>query len=1132
MYAYAMAPNSDSDQDFSDEFDTSDNDNDPDLKHETNYEEWYKQAREQIRRIKRFTDDSKVQAFLKRYNDIAKKRGAKARGNLLHALVEVLDHDDHIKPEDVELLARRSVESWPDLLEDLNTNGHNPLYMAIRYSQYELVGYMIAACKDNKNNACLDRALSQKAQNGNTCLHAIFRKKPGSGHDSKAKRTTRTLIQRMLIEVASNEALAVQDTSGMTPMHYAVAFDRCTNERAELITLFIDRDLQAQKTNRRWQETFLDLLNDQGRSVYTEHECSRTTRQKKYDTSEVIHRKDVRVSKQTQVDTANTVVRLASRNEGRLLQQRSPLEPGCERKYWWYEDVGLLIDEREELRRKRKEEEQTKRNAGIAFFEDGRGFNYADSPMRIERVGERDSMRRAAARVQSTKFNESSHKPSIPALRKDTAGRFSEPSPNTSLKRSGTSRLDNSLEQAKSEKNERTKRMNELLRNSDAILLKLKLHYMRTRGAEMAIPFLYGKNEDNIQIGFDYDQLPQKIAWEQFEELFGPDKKKGLKFDSVLKYVMFPRVEVTSSSRNADQEQETNIRSRRQAGAMGRNDMLYFFDWLYKKGVRHIIKVSVDDSGVSGGKVHSEQAIQECLGKFVVEQLDWKKTDLGAETILSVSSKVEKRTSNTDRQDIKDIVQDRLLKKLYLRWGGSNAVLRGWSEMQGLPMLPLLQEIVLFASPASKTHDSRPWIQSNVSDFKTRLNAHRQIVRERAQKQLQLGRATPGEAGVGNINGWSGEVTVQLCHVDTENERKETPRDQSQLATSVPFNGLPSHPWLDSTDRFATEMVDFWKATVNKYLKSRQNQRTSEGFENDVVLALIDDGVDIIDTPETDKIDKGKSFEYGDGKYLPWYSSTRGHGTVMANMILRVCPMVKIYPIRLKTYDHPERGSMNIDAGYAAKAIQAALDVNATIISMSWTIPMNQGDSEAVKKLHHVLKTAVERRVLMFCSAPDKGKFIELDYPSGPWRDRFFRIGAARASGTVFEWTPDEGITYILPGVDVIPGQTVNNSYDARSGIPTRIADSGATPSNIATALAAGLAAMIIYCVKASVLRMKMVYGGDRPPLGCMQYDAAELIAHPDEMRRAFASLGRITPNRFIQVWEELDKRGEAWRWL
>lgn len=41
------------------------------------------------------------------------------------------------------------------------------------------------------------------------------------------------------------------------------------------------------------------------------------------------------------------------------------------------------------------------------------------------------------------------------------------------------------------------KDMIERLRNSDAILLRLKLHYMRTRGAEMVISFLYGTNIDS-----------------------------------------------------------------------------------------------------------------------------------------------------------------------------------------------------------------------------------------------------------------------------------------------------------------------------------------------------------------------------------------------------------------------------------------------------------------------------------------------------------------------------------------------------------------------------------------------------------------------------------------------------------
>jgi hypothetical protein len=157
--------------------------------------------------------------------------------------------------------------------------------------------------------------------------------------------------------------------------------------------------------------------------------------------------------------------------------------------------------------------------------------------------------------------------------------------------------------------------------------------------------------------------------------------------------------------RQADAEREAEQKSGvHQVGPLGRKDMQYFFDWLYKKGVRHIIKVSVDDSGDSGEKVHSDQAIQKSLERFIVEHLDWKKTDLDPETILHVSSRVEREPPNwKTKEPVKqEIVADRQLRQLDLRWGGSNAVLRGWSESEGLALLPHLKKIRLFNPPTAK----------------------------------------------------------------------------------------------------------------------------------------------------------------------------------------------------------------------------------------------------------------------------------------------------------------------------------------------------------------------------------------------------------------------------------------------
>lgn len=92
-----------------------------------------------------------------------------------------------------------------------------------------------------------------------------------------------------------------------------------------------------------------------------------------------------------------------------------------------------------------------------------------------------------------------------------------------------------------------------------------------------------------------------------------------------------------------------------------------------------------------------------------------------------------------------------------------------------------------------------------------------------------------------------------------------------------------------------------------------QNNTTEENNLRDPInVALIDDGVSIPNIELCDKILGGKSFDYVEIEkkrhIRPYYASERGHGTVMARMISRVCPMAKIYVIRLEThYDHQEQ---------------------------------------------------------------------------------------------------------------------------------------------------------------------------------------------------------------------------------
>lgn len=102
-----------------------------------------------------------------------------------------------------------------------------------------------------------------------------------------------------------------------------------------------------------------------------------------------------------------------------------------------------------------------------------------------------------------------------------------------------------------------------------------------------------------------------------------------------------------------------------------RRDLKFLFDWLrYRKDVDRILRVTVEDLDVP----HSDFAIEKCLEHFGVESLDWRKIDLCPETICKIGGE---------------------LRDISLRWSGKNAVLRGWSEQEGLAKCPNLRLINL-----------------------------------------------------------------------------------------------------------------------------------------------------------------------------------------------------------------------------------------------------------------------------------------------------------------------------------------------------------------------------------------------------------------------------------------------------
>ena len=148
------------------------------------------------------------------------------------------------------------------------------------------------------------------------------------------------------------------------------------------------------------------------------------------------------------------------------------------------------------------------------------------------------------------------------------------------------------------------------------------------------------------------------------------------------------------------------------------------------------------------------------------------------------------------------------------------------------------------------------------------------------------------------------------------------PGDVKQEPTLYP------HRWLDCMDQFADAIQNVW----NWALKQKLLQQND--LQNPVEVALIDDGVDVLQTKLRGKISNGKSFDYGnkgENRMRPHWISSRGHGTVMARNISRVCPMAKIYVIRLETHYDPKDLRDKIGAKSAAEVCHDAdfsIDLN------------------------------------------------------------------------------------------------------------------------------------------------------------------------------------------------------------
>ncbi|KAK1779759.1 hypothetical protein QBC45DRAFT_325176 [Copromyces sp. CBS 386.78] len=275
-----------------------------------------------------------------------------------------------------------------------------------------------------------------------------------------------------------------------------------------------------------------------------------------------------------------------------------------------------------------------------------------------------------------------------------------------------------------------------------------------------------------------------------------------------------------------------------------------------------------------------------------------------------------------------------------------------------------------------------------------------------------------------------------------------------------------------------------------------------------IKIAIIDDGIDSTLDVFSHRIETGESFyKAGSGRWRgAYYVPTGYHGTLMAQLICDICPVARLYIAQLEPVPRND-GRREFTQQSAIEAINWAVNRGVDIISMSWSI--HSGGS-TIKELESALKKAVDKKIVMFCSSIDEGPMVDDNtYPGRT--GHCIKIGASTGDGARLSWVSANNSDFLLPGDESVHVKRQNgqSGTGSRRGYGSEVPAGGS--SMVSTALASGLAGVLLYCDR--LTRSSMAPSESALGLNDLQSLAA--------MRRAFKTMAaKSEDHKFLRVWK------------
>ncbi|EGZ74504.1 hypothetical protein NEUTE2DRAFT_81904 [Neurospora tetrasperma FGSC 2509] len=241
---------------------------------------------------------------------------------------------------------------------------------------------------------------------------------------------------------------------------------------------------------------------------------------------------------------------------------------------------------------------------------------------------------------------------------------------------------------------------------------------------------------------------------------------------------------------------------------------------------------------------------------------------------------------------------------------------------------------------------------------------------------------------------------------------------------------------------------------AGKFALALKNMQRAISTGRKVKVALMDDGVN----PEYSDLGthlacNGFPQSSLDGRLAPFYTSTKGHGSKMAWIISSLCPFVEILVAKIDNQDHPgDLPNPELEVDQAVSAVRWALDEGADIISMSWNFKVTP---EVIDEAELLRKMLDKSTAVVYCAARDNRGSDPADtryYPAEcetSQKESLRKIGAATTYNLPQKYVTPDKTDYIFPSENVLPG-----AADSDGG------------NSVATAVAAGVAALVLHCLR------------------------------------------------------------------